>query len=80
MSKVASSDSKNPLHCSFCGKDQHEVRRLIAGQTVFICDECVELCRDILHEENESSPAKSGDGIPTPKSLSGKITLGCTAF
>jgi ATP-dependent Clp protease ATP-binding subunit ClpX len=69
MSKVASGDSKNPPHCSFCGKDQHEVRRLIAGQTVFICDECVELCRDILHEENESSLAKSGDGIPTPKEI-----------
>jgi ATP-dependent Clp protease ATP-binding subunit ClpX len=69
MSKVASSDSKDPLHCSFCGKDEHEVRRLIARQTVFICDECVELCGDILHEENESSLAKSGDGIPAPKEI-----------
>jgi len=50
MSKVASSDSKNRLCCSFCGKNQHEVRKLIAGQTVFICDECVELCKDIIHE------------------------------
>jgi ATP-dependent Clp protease ATP-binding subunit ClpX len=69
MSKVASGDSKNPLHCSFCGKDQHEVRRLIAGQTVFICDECVELCKDILFDEDESSLAKSRDGIPTPKGI-----------
>jgi ATP-dependent Clp protease ATP-binding subunit ClpX len=69
MSKVASSDSKNPLHCSFCGKDQHEARRLIEGQTVFICDECVELCWDIIHEENESSLATSRDGIPAPKEI-----------
>jgi ATP-dependent Clp protease ATP-binding subunit ClpX len=69
MSKIASSDSKNPLHCSFCGKDQHEVRRLIEGQTVFICDECVELCVDIIHEENKSSLATSRDGIPAPKEI-----------
>ena len=64
MSKVASSDSK--IYCSFCGKNQHEVRKLIAGPTVFICDECVELCEDIIHEEKKSSLVKSGDGIPTP--------------
>ena len=69
MSKVASGDSKNLIHCSFCGKDQHEVRRLIAGQTVFICDECVELCKDILREENESSLVKSRDGIPAPNEI-----------
>jgi hypothetical protein len=69
MSKVASGDSKNSLHCSFCGKDQHEVRRLIAGQTVFICDECVELRGDILFNENESSLAKSRDGIPAPNEI-----------
>jgi ATP-dependent Clp protease ATP-binding subunit ClpX len=67
MSKVASSDSKNTLYCSFCGKNQHEVRKLIAGPTVFICDECVELCKDIIGEENKSSLVKSRDGIPTPK-------------
>jgi ATP-dependent Clp protease ATP-binding subunit ClpX len=66
---VASGDSKNSARCSFCGKDQHEVRRLIAGQAVFICDECVELCGDIIHEENESSLAKSRDGIPAPKEI-----------
>ena len=48
MSKVGTSDSKNTLYCSFCGKSQHEVRKLIAGPTVFICDECVELCMEII--------------------------------
>ncbi len=67
MSKVSgSSDSKNTLYCSFCGKSQHEVRKLIAGPTVFICDECVELCMDIIREENKSSLVKSRDGVPTP--------------
>ncbi len=66
MSKVTGSDSKNTLYCSFCGKSQHEVRKLIAGPTVFICDECVELCMDIIREENKSSLVKSRDGIPTP--------------
>src|SRR5438445_11490601 len=69
MSKVGSGDSKNTLYCSFCGKSQHEVRKLIAGPTVFICDECVELCMDIIGEENKSSLAKSRDGIPTPKEI-----------
>jgi ClpX C4-type zinc finger len=69
MSKVAGGDSKNMLFCSFCGKNQHEVRKLIAGPTVFICDECVELCKDIIHEETKSSLEKSRDGIPTPKEL-----------
>src|SRR6516162_4552415 len=69
MSKIASGDSKNLIHCSFCGKDQHEVRKLIAGQAVFICDECVELCKDILHEENQSSLVKSRDGIPAPNEI-----------
>ena len=54
MSKIGGSDSKNPLYCSFCGKSQNEVRKLIAGPTVFICDECVELCLDIIGEENKS--------------------------
>ena len=52
MSKISGSDSKNPLYCSFCGKSQHEVRKLIAGPTVFICNESVELCLDIIGEEN----------------------------
>src|ERR1700743_3470459 len=69
MSKVGTSDSKNTLYCSFCGKSQHEVRKLIAGPTVFICDECVELCMDIIREANKSSLVKSRDGIPTPKEI-----------
>ena len=69
MSKVGGSDSKNTLYCSFCGKSQHEVRKLIAGPTVFICDECVELCMDIIREENKSSLVKSRDGVPTPKEI-----------
>ncbi|MBX9618859.1 ATP-dependent Clp protease ATP-binding subunit ClpX [Candidatus Raskinella chloraquaticus] len=68
MSK-ATGDSKNTLYCSFCGKSQHEVRKLIAGPTVFICDECVELCMDIIREENKSSLVKSRDGIPTPREI-----------
>ena len=66
MSKATSGDGKNTLYCSFCGKSQHEVRKLIAGPTVFICDECVELCMDIIREENKSSLVKTRDGIPTP--------------
>ena len=66
MSKSASGDSKNTLYCSFCGKSQHEVRKLIAGPTVFICDECVELCMDIIREEHKTSLVKSRDGVPTP--------------
>ncbi len=62
-------DSKNTLYCSFCGKSQHEVRKLIAGPTVFICDECVELCMDIIREEHKSSLVKSRDGVPTPKDI-----------
>lgn len=67
--KVTGSDTKNTLYCSFCGKSQHEVRKLIAGPTVFICDECVELCMDIIREENKSSLVKSRDGIPTPREI-----------
>src|SRR6516225_1667498 len=69
MSKVSSGESKDTLYCSFCGKSQHEVRKLIAGPTVFICDRCVELCTDIILEENKSSLRKSGEGIPTPKQI-----------
>jgi ATP-dependent Clp protease ATP-binding subunit ClpX len=69
MSKAASGDSKNTLYCSFCGKSQHEVRKLIAGPTVFICDECVELCMDIIREENKSALVKSKDGVPTPQEI-----------
>jgi len=69
MSKVSGGDSKNTLYCSFCGKSQHEVRKLIAGPTVFICDECVELCMDIIREENKSSMVKSREGVPTPQEI-----------
>jgi len=69
MSSNSGSDSKNTLYCSFCGKSQHEVRKLIAGPTVFICDECVELCMDIIREETKSSGLKSSDGVPTPKEI-----------
>ena len=69
MSKTTSGDSKNTLYCSFCGKSQHEVRKLIAGPTVFICDECVELCMDIIREEHKTSMVKSGDGVPTPQDI-----------
>jgi ATP-dependent Clp protease ATP-binding subunit ClpX len=68
MSK-SSGDAKNTLYCSFCGKSQHEVRKLIAGPTVFICDECVELCMDIIREENKSAIAKSRSGVPTPAEI-----------
>jgi len=66
-------DSKNTLYCSFCGKSQHEVRKLIAGPTVFICDECVELCMDIIREETKSSGLKSGEGVPTPREICGVL-------
>ena len=69
MSKSSSGDSKNTLYCSFCGKSQHEVRKLIAGPTVFICDECVELCMDIIREENKTTLVKSRDGVPTPRDI-----------
>ncbi len=66
MTKAASGDGKSTLYCSFCGKSQHEVRKLIAGPTVFICDECVELCMDIIREENKTQFVKSKEGVPTP--------------
>ncbi len=69
MASNSGGDSKNTLYCSFCGKSQHEVRKLIAGPTVFICDECVELCMDIIREETKSSGLKSADGVPTPKEI-----------
>jgi ATP-dependent Clp protease ATP-binding subunit ClpX len=69
MTKSTSGDSKNTLYCSFCGKSQHEVRKLIAGPTVFICDECVELCMDIIREEHKTHLVRSRDGVPTPKDI-----------
>jgi ATP-dependent Clp protease ATP-binding subunit ClpX len=69
MTKLSGGDSKSTLYCSFCGKSQHEVRKLIAGPTVFICDECVELCNDIIREETKSSLVKTRDGVPTPQEI-----------
>jgi ATP-dependent Clp protease ATP-binding subunit ClpX len=69
MTKSASGDSRNTLYCSFCGKSQHEVRKLIAGPTVFICDECVELCMDIIREEHKTTLVRSQDGVPSPKDI-----------
>src|ERR1700716_2726767 len=68
MSKVGG-DSKKTLYCSFCGKSQHEVRKLIAGPTVFICDECVELCMDIIREEHKTTLVKARDGVPGPRDI-----------
>lgn len=72
-SNSGSGDSKNTLYCSFCGKSQHEVRKLIAGPTVFICDECVELCMDIIREENKTSLVKSTEGVPSPQEIIGVL-------
>ncbi|MGQ0659584.1 ATP-dependent Clp protease ATP-binding subunit ClpX [Sphingosinicella sp.] len=69
MTKLSGGDGKSTLYCSFCGKSQHEVRKLIAGPTVFICDECVELCNDIIREETKSALVKTRDGVPTPTEI-----------
>ena len=67
MTKLSGTDAKSTLYCSFCGKSQHEVRKLIAGPTVFICDECVDLCNDIIREETKSAlVSKKDGGVPTP--------------
>jgi ATP-dependent Clp protease ATP-binding subunit ClpX len=69
MSRFNGGETKNSLHCSFCGKGQHELSKLIAGPTVYICNECVALCMDIISEENKSSLMKSPDGIPSPQEI-----------
>lgn len=69
MANNSGGESKNTLYCSFCGKSQHEVRKLIAGPTVFICDECVELCMDIIREETKTAGLKSSEGVPTPREI-----------
>src|SRR6201982_2740386 len=69
MSRASGAESKNTLYCSFCGKSQHEVRKLSAGPTVFICDECVELCMEIIREENKTSFMKSKEGVPSPQEI-----------
>ena len=66
---MSEKNNKNILYCSFCGKSQHEVRKLIAGPTVFICDECVELCMDIIKEENKDSFVNNQEGVPTPQEI-----------
>ncbi len=66
---MSEKNNKNILYCSFCGKSQHEVKKLIAGPTVFICDECVELCMDIIKEENKTSLIKHKEGVPSPKEI-----------
>ena len=66
---MSEKNNKNILYCSFCGKSQHEVKKLIAGPTVFICDECVELCMDIIKEETKSSLFKGEEGVPTPREI-----------
>ena len=66
---MSNKNNKNILYCSFCGKSQHEVKKLIAGPTVFICDECVELCMDIIKEENKDSLVKHHEGLPSPKEI-----------
>jgi ATP-dependent Clp protease ATP-binding subunit ClpX len=69
MSERTDNDSKL-LYCSFCGKSQHEVRKLIAGPSVYICDECVDLCNDIIREEiKDISPKREGGALPTPKDI-----------
>jgi ATP-dependent Clp protease ATP-binding subunit ClpX len=69
MTKLSGGDSKSTLYCSFCGKSQHEVRKLIAGPTVFICDECVELCNDIIREETKTALVKAKGDVPTPHEI-----------
>ena len=66
---MSNKNNKNILYCSFCGKSQHEVKKLIAGPTVFICDECVELCMDIIKEENKDTLIKYQKGVPSPKEI-----------
>src|SRR5512147_801695 len=63
------SDDGKLLYCSFCGKSQHEVRKLIAGPSVFICDECVELCNDIIREELEEKAATARSHLPKPREI-----------
>ena len=70
MTKLSGTDTKSTLYCSFCGKSQHEVRKLIAGPTVFICDECVELCNDIIREETKAGSAGRKDGDVPRRSTS----------
>src|SRR3989344_6490885 len=67
------SEENQTLYCSFCGKSQHEVRKLIAGPTVFVCNECIDLCNDILREEEQTQPFESQDNLPTPADIHRKL-------
>ena len=73
MADKSSGDTKTPLYCSFCGKSQHEVGKLIAGATVFICDECIDLCVDVIREEGKTPEAKKRNGVPTPREICGVL-------
>ncbi|MGQ3890243.1 ATP-dependent Clp protease ATP-binding subunit ClpX [Legionella sp. CNM-1927-20] len=69
MSKTGRGDGDKVLYCSFCGKSQHEVKKLIAGPSVFVCDECVELCNDIIREENQETTENTQTRLPTPREI-----------
>ena len=71
--KHGKNDDGKLLYCSFCGKSQHEVRKLIAGPSVFICDECVELCNDIIREEMQESAPESSQGLPKPQEINATL-------
>ena len=66
---MTNTDKDKTMYCSFCGKSQHEVKKLIAGPKVLICDECVELCTDIIRGEQKPGGAKAGDGVPSPQEI-----------
>lgn len=70
MSKVGNGSGDKVLYCSFCGKSQNEVKKLIAGPSVFVCDECVDLCNDIIREETQDVPSEPETNLPTPKEIS----------
>ena len=69
MAEKKSGSGEKLLYCSFCGKSQHEVRKLIAGPSVFVCDECVELCNDIIREELEEKAERTREKLPKPHEI-----------
>jgi ATP-dependent Clp protease ATP-binding subunit ClpX len=75
MVKKEAGQGEKVLYCSFCGKSQHEVKKLIAGPSVFICDECIDLCNDIIRDEISSEPAGRGSGLPVPKEIRESLDL-----
>lgn len=68
-----SEEDNKTLHCSFCGKSQHEVKKLIAGPSVFVCNECIDLCNDIIHEEEQASAQEEKGALPTPREIHAKL-------